>query len=74
LTVVGDITAGDIERDLCSHLGKWPKAEIPKESFQSTFADGSKTVKIDRAITQANIILGHAGLAGTTRIITLCRS
>ncbi len=63
LTIVGDITAGDIERDLLPHLGKWPKAEIPKESFQSAFAEGSKTVKIDRAITQANIILGHAGVS-----------
>ncbi len=63
LTVVGDITSGEVERNLFPRLGKWPSAEIPKESFQPTFAEGPKTVKTDRAITQAHIILGHAGVS-----------
>jgi zinc protease len=31
--------------------------------FKGEFAKGPKTVKIDRAITQANIILGHRGVS-----------
>jgi zinc protease len=63
LTVVGDITYDEIKSRLLSRLEKWPKTEIPKEDFKSTFAKGIKTVKIDRKIAQANIILGHGGVS-----------
>jgi zinc protease len=63
LTVVGDITYDEIKTRLLSRLGKWPQSEIPKKVFKSTFAKGIKTIKIDRKITQANIILGHAGVS-----------
>jgi zinc protease len=62
LTVVGDITPNEVERKLLPRLAKWPMGEIPKVPFITTFAKEQKTVKIDRAITQANIILGHAGV------------
>ncbi len=62
LTVVGDITPNEVEKNLLPHLTKWPMGEIPKESFRSAFAKEQKTVKIDRPITQANIILGHSGV------------
>jgi zinc protease len=63
LTVVGDMTYDEIRTRLLSRLGKWPEGEIPKKDFKSTFAKGIKTIKIDRKITQANIILGHAGVS-----------
>ncbi len=62
LTVVGDITPNEVERKLLPRLAKWPMGEIPKVPFITTFAKEQKTVKIDRAITQANIIIGHAGV------------
>ncbi|MCJ7746949.1 MAG: insulinase family protein [Desulfobacterales bacterium] len=62
LTIVGDITADELKTKLLPRLKKWPMAEIPKESFYTTFAKEPKTVKINRSITQANIILGHAGV------------
>ena len=62
LTIVGDITADELKTKLLPRLEKWPMAEIPKESFRTTFAKEPKTVKINRSITQANIILGHAGV------------
>jgi zinc protease len=37
-------------------------SKIPEASFISTFTKEQKTVKIDRSITQANIIIGHAGV------------
>ena len=63
LTVVGDITDAEIKTKLIPRLEKWPRGEIPKLPFATTFEKGPKTVKIDRPITQANVILGHAGVS-----------
>jgi zinc protease len=63
LTIVGDITGEEVKTRLVPHLEKWPMAEIPKESFYTAFAKEPKTVKTNRTITQANIILGHAGVS-----------
>ena len=63
LTVVGDITGEEVKAKLLPSLAKWPVGEIPEVPFKSTFASGPKAVKIDRPITQANIILGHAGVS-----------
>ena len=62
LTVAGDITTDEIKKKFLPHLEKWPTAKIPEMPFISGFAKEQKIVKIDRAITQANIILGHAGV------------
>jgi zinc protease len=63
LTIVGDITADEVKTKLVPSLAKWPVAEIPKVPFKTSFAKEPKTVKIDRGITQANIIFGHAGVS-----------
>jgi zinc protease len=63
LTVVGDITTDEIKRRLLPILEKWPLTKTPQIPFKSAFAEEQKTIKIDRSITQANIILGHAGVA-----------
>jgi zinc protease len=63
LTVVGDMTDEEIKTKLLPHLEKWPIGDIPKSPFSTTFEIEQKTVKINRPITQANIILGHAGVS-----------
>jgi zinc protease len=63
LAVVGDITSEEVKTKLLPRLAKWTMEEIPKVPFISTFAKEQKTVKINRTITQANIILGHAGIS-----------
>ncbi len=63
LTVVGDITGEEVKAKLIPHLTKWPVGEVPEAPFKSTFATGPKAVKVDRPITQANIILGQAGVS-----------
>jgi len=63
LTVVGDITNDEIKTKLLPRLEKWPTGEIPKLPFVTKFEKEKKTVKINRSITQANIILGHAGVS-----------
>ncbi len=63
LTVIGDMTDGEIRARLFPRLEKWATGEVPKLPFETTFEKGPKTVKIDRPITQANVILGHAGVS-----------
>ena len=63
LTIVGDMTAEEMKSKILPRLEKWPKSEILDIPFKSAFAKGPKTVKIDRTITQANIIIGHAGIS-----------
>jgi zinc protease len=62
LTVVGDITREELKSRLLHRLEAWPAANVPVSGFDVKFEDGRKTVKIDRSITQANIILGHRGV------------
>jgi zinc protease len=63
LTVIGDITDDEMKTKLLPRLEKWPLGEIPKLPFTTKFEKAQKAVKIDRPITQANIILGHAGVS-----------
>jgi len=63
LTVVGDMTDEELKGKLISRLERWPVGEIPKLPFISKFEKEQKTVKINRPITQANILLGHAGVS-----------
>jgi zinc protease len=63
LTVVGDISADEVKTKLLPSLAKWPKAEIPEISLKPSFPKEEKTVKIDRGITQANIIIGQIGVS-----------
>jgi len=63
LTIVGDLTANEVKTELLPHLEKWQTAKIPEVPFITAFAKEQKTVKINRPITQANIILGHSGVS-----------
>lgn len=63
LTVVGDITGDEISTGFLPRLAKWAMGNVPEVPFATTFAKGRKVIKIDRAITQANIILGQAGIS-----------
>lgn len=63
LAVVGDITQEEVKTKLIPKLEKWPKGKTPDAAGTNIFAKGPKTVKIDRLLAQANIILGHAGVS-----------
>jgi zinc protease len=60
--VVGDINTDKVKTKLMPHLTKWSMAEVPKAPFVTAFPKEKKTIKINRPITQANIILGHSGV------------
>jgi zinc protease len=63
LAVAGDITREEVKAKLVPRLEKWPKGKISDAPVQNIFAKGPKIVKIDRMLTQANIILGQAGVS-----------
>jgi zinc protease len=63
LAVVGDITQEEVKTKLIPGLEKWPKGKVSDGPAPNVFAKGPKTVKIDRMLAQANIILGHAGIS-----------
>ena len=61
--VVGDITLEEIRGKIIPYLIQWPMAEIPKVPFTGALANEQTKIKIDRGITQANIVLGHGGIS-----------
>jgi len=63
LVVVGDVSPDEIRSKVLPQMETWPSEKIPEERFVTAFADQKRTLKIDRPITQANIILGHRGVS-----------
>jgi len=62
LTIVGDISANELKTKLLPRLEAWPTGNVPGAKFEVKFENEQKTIKIDRTITQANIILGQRGV------------
>jgi zinc protease len=63
LAIVGDLTLEEMETILIPRLSRWSRADLPDEDFITSSADGPETAKIDRNITQANIVFGHRGIS-----------
>jgi zinc protease len=61
LVVVGDITPDEIRKNLVQTLDTWSPKTKPGFSHEFAPVPGEKTLTIDRAITQANIVLGNPG-------------
>ena len=62
-TLVGDVTGEEVDKQIIGRLAVWSRSTtIPVEHFSTTFAEGPKIEKIDRDITQANIVIGHQGI------------
>lgn len=62
LSVVGDLTADELETLINRFLSEWKAAEIPDRPSILKPKNKKKTILIDRDLTQANIILGHSGI------------
>jgi len=63
LSVSGDLTADELNSLIAEYLGAWEMKTLPERKAREI--EGSKTkkvIKIDRDLTQANIILGHIGI------------
>ena len=66
LSVVGDIGSEEVKNKLAPLFEKQSKVPLPDVPLKNVFSDLSKgpvTVKIDRQISQANIVLGNQGIS-----------
>jgi zinc protease len=63
LAVVGDITQAEVKAGLLPLLDRWPRGKASVTALQNVFAREAKTVKINRSVTQANVILGQEGVS-----------
>ncbi len=64
LSVVGDLTSDELDGLIKQYLGEWKKKDIPlKVAKKIEEKKIKKVVKIDKELTQANIILGNLGIS-----------
>ena len=63
ITVVGDLSPSELKSLLEKHFMNWRKKDS-KEILPPSpvFGDRPKVIKIQKALTQANIMLGHLGI------------
>lgn len=62
LVIGGDITPEEVKARIVPKLQQWQAAEIPEMQFLREFASGMTTVKIDRPISQASVVIGNPGM------------
>jgi zinc protease len=62
LAVVGDISPPELDRLLGKFFGKWKRKPLPSVEVSPPEKPSRKVVKIDKDLTQANIMLGHLGV------------
>jgi zinc protease len=62
LAVTGDITPDEVKSRLLPSLIKWEAAAVPKAPTEVQYGEGPKTQRMEKSITQANIIIGNKGL------------
>ena len=74
LSIVGALTADELNSLIKKYLGEWKNVELPYNSPLSPFNKGGlggfsdgknikKVIKVDKDLTQATIILGHFGIS-----------
>jgi zinc protease len=63
ISIAGDITLEEAKNLIENSFGTWKKKEINRNSIPPPPAlEKTKSLKLDRKVTQANIILGHLGI------------
>lgn len=63
LSVSGDLTPAELDILIKKYLGGWQKAEVPSVIASGLAAQKeTKVIKIDKDLTQANIIIGNIGI------------
>jgi zinc protease len=63
LTVVGDVDQDLINGYLIPGLEKWPRKKVPERKLEPVFQEKQETIKIQRPLTQSNIVIGHRGIS-----------
>ncbi|HSE88336.1 MAG TPA: pitrilysin family protein [Candidatus Binatia bacterium] len=62
LSVVGDISHQEIARALNEAFRSWPKGEPATAPVAPSKIGRAETIRVNKELTQANIILGHEGV------------
>jgi zinc protease len=62
MAVVGDITHEEIVRAIEQAFRSWPKGEPTEPPLIPASTGSEQTIRVNRELTQANIILGHLGV------------
>jgi zinc protease len=63
LSVVGDLTSEELDNLLNKYFGNWKKKDLSQEVIKEIKKEKNrKFIKIDKDLTQANIIIGNLGL------------
>ncbi len=62
LSVVGDISHQEIAQALNDAFRSWPKGEPATAPVAPTKTGAAETLRVNKDLTQANIILGHEGV------------
>lgn len=63
LAAAGDVTLEEMQRALEKHLQGWSRKAIPSIQVSTVSPRASlQVVKIDREVTQANVVWGHLGI------------
>jgi zinc protease len=62
LSVVGDISHQEIAQALSQAFRFWPRGEPPTPPAPPSKVGAAETIRVNKDLTQANIILGHEGV------------
>ena len=62
MSVVGDVSEQEISAALDQVFKNWVKGEASKPPAPPAQNDSALTLRVDKTLTQANIILGHGGV------------
>jgi len=62
LSVVGDLTEDELSTLIKKFLSPWQRGDVIKRGSVEKPQNKKRTLLIDKELTQANIIIGHAGI------------
>jgi zinc protease len=63
MSVVGDVSEEEISAALNQVLKTWAKGQPSKPPAPPARTDSARTVRLNKDLTQANVVLGHSGVA-----------
>jgi zinc protease len=62
VSVVGDVSHQEIAKALSQALRSWPKGQPASAPVKPAKIGSSQTIRVNKDLTQANVILGHEGV------------
>ena len=63
LAIVGDVTSEELKSKILSRLEHWSADEpVPVTHFNKIFEEKKDSIRIDKPVAQANIVMGHGGI------------